>query len=119
MNKNYVNFNYSSFVNLMLKIFSNTFQKKIGSYTPSLLSNKQRGLYWAPKQYFLPESQIAKMKRLIASQYDGKETSKWQTVKIQTRYLLKVSAYLVIRGTKQFIKDVKWRYALLTDKKKR
>lgn len=40
----------------MLKIFSNTIQKRIGSYTPSLLSDRQRGLYWAPRQYFLPES---------------------------------------------------------------
>lgn len=59
------------------------------------------------------------MKRLIVSQYDKNEISKWQSIKIQTRYLLKVTLYLVAGGTKQFINDVKWRYSLLTDKKKR
>jgi hypothetical protein len=59
------------------------------------------------------------MKRLIVSQYDKNEISKWQSIKIQTRYLLKVTLYLVSGGTKQFINDVKWRYQLLTDKKKR
>jgi hypothetical protein len=64
----------------------------------------------------LPESEIAKMKRLIVKSYDGEQTSKWQTFKIQARYLLKVSLYLVVRGTKQFIQDVKWRYSLVKNR---
>lgn len=59
------------------------------------------------------------MKRLIMSQYDGTPTSKLQWLKIQARYLLKVSMYLVVVGTKQFIGDVKWRYSLLTDPAKK
>lgn len=55
------------------------------------------------------------MKRLIVSQYDGKPASKLQSLKITAKYLLKVSLYLVAQGTKQFIKDVKWRIALFKD----
>ena len=59
------------------------------------------------------------MKRLIVSQYEGKPASKFQSFKITAKYLLKVSMYLVVQGSKQFYKDVKWRYSLLTDPVKR
>lgn len=45
--------------------------------------------------------------------------SKLQWLKIQAKYLLKVSVYLVAMGTRQFIRDVKWRYSLLTDPAKK
>lgn len=53
------------------------------------------------------------------SQYGGEQISKLQWLKIQAKYLLKVSVYLVAMGTRQFIKDVKWRYRLITDPEKR
>lgn len=53
----------------MLKLIQGVTRGKLGSFHAPLLSREQRGLYWAPRQHFLPESEIAKMKRLIVSQY--------------------------------------------------
>lgn len=51
-----LNYNLFNLRSRMLKIISNTLHKKLGSYTPPLLSQGQRGMHWAPKQNFLPES---------------------------------------------------------------
>ena len=55
------------------------------------------------------------MKRLLMNQYDKERQSTSQYYWIQFKYLIKASVHLVVMGTKQFIRDFKWRWHLFFD----